>query len=347
MKETILNIAQKYLRYIRRSGPNNVGGPCPFHKEGLEQRPSFYINLTNGLYFCHSCHARGTLPQFLKHMGASGHVVDTVLEMSREELKDKKPRKVEFYDVTTEHVLNESLLGVFDFCPIPLVEAGYDQKLLKALDIGFDRKQLRITFPIRDLYGTLVGISGRAVTPDAYPRYKVYKSEDILPYAPDDPEVVARYRRYDIKNHYHMWNMHNVYPEAFFGELDTLVVVEGYKACLWCIQNGISNCVAIQGSWLSKQQEALLRRLSATFVLLLDNNKAGRRGSYNTAARLQKYGRTVLVCSYPPEVDEHAQPDDLDAETLLQTLDSAERFNEWRTKPWNSVHRELPPSAST
>ena len=342
MRDAVFDIARKYLRFVRRSGPNNVGGPCPFHKGGQEQKPSFYINLNNGLYFCHSCHARGTLPQFLRQMGASGHVVDAVMEIA----KEHKPRKkTEFFDFKSEQVLNESLLGVFDYCPTPLVDAGFDEKLLQMLDIGFDRKQMRITFPIRDLYGRLVGIAGRTVT-DEMPRYKVYKSEDILAYAPDDPEVVARYRAYDIKSHFHLWNMHNVYPEAFFGGLDTLVIVEGYKACLWCLQNGVGNCVAIQGSWLSRPQEAILRRLRTTFILLLDNNEAGRRGSYNTAARLQKYGRTVLVCEYPLHAETKAQPDDLDQEQLINTLDNAERFNEWRTKPWNAVHKDTRPSGS-
>jgi DNA primase len=276
-------------------------------------------------------------------MGASGQVVDAVLEIAKEQ---PKKRKTEFFNFKTEHVLNESLLGVFDYCPVPLVEAGFDEKLLQQLDIGFDKQQLRITFPIRDLYGRLVGIAGRTVV-DEMPRYKVYKSEDVLPYAPDDPEVEGRYRRYDIKSHYHLWNMHNVYPEAFFGSLDTLVIVEGYKACLWCLQNGIGNCVAIQGSWLSRQQEAILRRLRATFILLLDNNAAGRKGSYIAGARLQRYGRTVLVCEYPRYADEQAQPDDLSQEQLIETLDSAERFNEWRSKPWNAVYRDIRRSDST
>ena len=41
---------------------------------------------------------------------------------------------------------------------------GSDEVLLQKMDIGFDKEYERITFPIRDIYGNLVGINGRTVT---------------------------------------------------------------------------------------------------------------------------------------------------------------------------------------
>jgi len=332
MRDTVRHAAERYLRFVKMSGPNNIGGPCPFHKGGLEKNPSFYIHLDTGVYFCHSCHAKGTFIQFLRAMGSSPEEVDAILELSR-----RQPKRI--YDPSRdtlgrgEIILNEALLGVFEYCPVGLVNDGFDERLLKKLEIGFDLEQQRITFPIRDLYGNLVGISGRTVV-DEFPRYKVYKAHDLVKYAPDIPEVKARYERYDIKNHHFLWNMHNVWPQAFHGALDTVIVVEGYKACIWMLQQDIENVVALQGSRMTMVQERVLSCLGGTVMLFLDNNKAGREGSVDTGARLRRRGLEVLVCSYPEECDERAQPDNLTKPDILGVLDAAEDWHHWRQRPW-------------
>ena len=329
MRDLVYDTAKKHLRFVRMSGPNNIGGPCPFHKEGKEKDPSFYMNLENGLFFCHSCGAKGTFVQFLRRMGAPTALIDATIEIERR--KPRRPRR-KLASGIGEHVLNEGLLGVFQYLPKDLVKQGFDPKLLQKLEVGFDREAMRITFPIRDLLGNLVGISGRYVlTPDRdNPRYKVYKSDDIMRFAPDDPEVQARYRAYDIKSHNFLWNMHNIYPEAFFGDLDTVVVVEGYKACIWMIQQGIDNTVALQGSRMTVAQESLLSRLGRTVILFLDNNKAGLEGTLDAGRRLLKRGLRVLAVTYPRDCDESTQPDNLDQPDILGVLDAAQSWHNWR-----------------
>ena len=328
LRDVVLDSAKKYLRFIRTSGDSNIGGPCPFHKGGQERTPSFYINTQNGLYFCHACGEKGTFAQFLKQMGASAEKVDLVLALAREE-QPKKPRKAA--DLHGDHYLNESLLGVFDYCPIKLVEDGFDEQLLHKLDVGFDKEYERITFPIRDLYGNLVGFSGRTVT-DAYPRYYVYKKQDLKRFCSDKPEDVANYEAYDIKNHDHVWNMHNVFPKLFYGALDTVIVVEGFKACLWMLQQGFENTVALQGSRMTAKQEAILCKFDGNVFFMLDNNKAGKEGTDDAGPRLIKRGQKFWACSYPDTVEEGAQPDNLNQEEIQNSLDMAQSLNEWRSK---------------
>lgn len=329
MRDVVLREAERHLRYIKMSGPDNVGGPCPFHKGGMEKRPSFYINLNTGVFYCHTCKESGTFIQFLKRLNTPSDLIDSIIERSKQEPEYK--RRVKLRTGIGEHVLNESLLGVFQYCPTDLVKEGFDKDLLQKLEVGFDKEQMRVTFPIRDLRGNLVGISGRTVT-GAYPRYKVYKSQDFLKYAPDDEATKARYRAYEIKNHDHLWNMHNVYPSAFFGELDTLIIVEGYKACIWLLQQGIDNVIALQGSSLTNTQSELIGRLNVTIILFLDNDQAGKDGTYTTGYWLRKRGLKVLVAGYPDWCDEHAQPDNLEQPEILDVLDTAEDWHYWRTK---------------
>ena len=329
MQDIIYKEVERRLRFVRVSAKNDASGPCPFHKGGTEKNPSFYINLDTGLFYCHACKAKGTFIQFLKRFDAPAAMIDAVMEL-RGRQEWRKPRQKLGAGIG-EHVLNEALLGVFQYCPTDLVEDGFDEKLLQRLEIGFDKNKMRITFPIRDIYGSLVGISGRSVTGE-WPRYKVYKSQDLLEYAPDDPQVIARYRTYDIKNHNHLWNFHNVYPSAFFGDLDTVIVAEGYKACTWLIQNGFENAVALQGSSLTWAQEQLLGRLDATIILFLDNDQAGKEGTFNAGWALRRNGHRVLAVSYPDGCDERTQPDDLDKPALLDAIDAAEDWHFWRKK---------------
>lgn len=338
MREVVLETAKQYLRYVRPSGEDNLGGPCPFHKGGTERKPSFYMSLTRGVFYCHACGIRGTFKQFLKLVGMSGNAIDSLMrDVKPEDPEDRRRRMLKDNLNQTEHVLNEGLLGVFQFCPKSLVDAGFDKRLLQRLEVGFDKKNQRIIFPLRDLDGNLAGLVGRTVV-DEYPRYKVYKRDDILPFASDDPETQVRYRQYDIKSHNFLWNAHNVYPKAFFDDLQAVIVVEGYKACIWVLQQEIDNVVALQGSRMTWAQERILTRLNATIILLLDNNNAGRAGSFDTGRRLFKAGMKVLVCSYPDWCAAEMQPDNLDKDELMAVLDAAEPFHRWRTR-WETTRQ--------
>ena len=330
MKEFIYKQVVKHLRYVRPSGPNNIGGPCPFHKGGEEKKPSFYVNTKTGLYYCHACNVKGTFSDFLRLMGVPNYIINTQLELEEEYQKSipVKLKKIPHRDFRKgEYFVDEAILGIFNKCPTGLLTAGFDKQLLQQLEIGFDNDEMRITFPIRDLYGRLVGISGRTVI-DEFPRYKVYKAHNYQKYE-SEPGQIVNYD-YDIKNHNFLWNMHRIYHEALSGEIDTIIIVEGYKACIWLIQHGYPNTVALQGSKLSKIQELILSDLDCTFILLLDNNEAGKKGALETGRRLKACGFKVKACTYPEHYDENAQPDNLTQPELIGVIDAAINWHTWR-----------------
>jgi DNA primase len=334
VRSVVESLADQYLKWWKpTSDGKNINGACPFHHESTEG--AFYMSTETGLWICHGCQARGSLSMFLKEVNAPARVRTTVMEQVGPSLRKRERPLLARKDQFKNHMpLSEALLGIFDYCPVDLVEAGFDKQLLRKYEVGFDKDALRITFPIRNHLGVLMGIAGRTVVGEK-PRYKIYKEEDLLRFS-------DRYKGYDFHKKNFLWNYHNVYPFAFHGDLNVVYVVEGYKAALWMIQNGFPSTVALMGTYLSEMQRALLQRLAADIYVLLDNTELARKGEYDLGRRLRA-GNRVFVCSYPDDCIGGEQPDDLTTEELRTSINEAESFNRWRKQYERSRPRAASP----
>jgi DNA primase len=323
VNDVVRDLANTYLKWWKETSDHkNIQGACPFHQESTEG--AFYMNLDNGLFICHSCRTSGNLFTFLKEVGAPSRKREAILDLVKDQLADRPKKKAEPRDFFKGLMpLNESILGVFDFCPTSLLDAGFEKKVLAAHDIGFDKDYQRITFPIRNHLGVLYGISGRTVTGDN-PRYLFYKEVDLL-------RLSAHYRGYDFQKSQFLWNMHRVYSPAFHGDVDRIYIVEGFKAALWMIQNGAWNTVALMGTYLSAVQQRLLQRTACELVLFLDNTVDAQKGVFEAGERLRRSNH-VAVCRYPRDQDDGAQPDDLPPETITEVINNPETFTTWRRK---------------
>jgi DNA primase len=321
VSSVIESLADQYLKWWRRSSDGkNIYGACPFHHESTEG--AFYMSTENGLFICHACQARGSLSTFLKEIGAPSRIRTAVMDSVGPALIRKDKPSLATKDQFENHMpLSEGILGIFDFCPTLLIDAGFDKKILQTHEVGFDKGANRITFPLRNHLGVLMGLAGRTVVGEK-PRYKIYKEKDFLRFS-------AKYKGYDIQKKNFIWNFHNVYPKAFHGEVNAVYVVEGYKAALWLIQHGYINTVALMGTYLSDMQRALLQRLSADIYVFLDNTDSARKGVCDAGDSLRN-GNKVFVCEYPARCLDGEQPDSLTAEELKTVITEAESFNTWR-----------------
>ena len=324
----IYSIAQTYLRKVRPSGPENVMAICPFHVKAdgsPEQHPSFAMSLVNGLWFCHACQEKGNLYTFLTGVGLTREQIDLHHSLTIEGARKNLP---EAFDpaqpkVYTDSPIPESLLGVFDYCPLELLRDGFTEQTLQRFEVGFDMTHYRVTYPIRDLTGKLMAISGRTVV-NSWPKYKIYDKEFPCWGIP------AR-EMWDKKGA--LWNAHRVYPELFFqSQPETLVVVEGFKACMWVWQAGIKNVVALLGTYLSNEQRWIIERMGAPVYLFLDNNWPGIKGTRKCAEQLKNSTR-LLVIEYPDRLrdDEEAQPDNLTPEEIWEQKSKAVNYFDWKT----------------
>lgn len=327
VSDEVLQVAHQYLRRVSKSGPDDVMALCPFHrKDGREERtPSFAMSLSKGLFFCHSCQAKGNLRTFFK-----------LLELSPEDIAYKyavlldavdknippppDPTKPKAFELEP---LEERILGLFDYCPTALLDAGFAMTTLKHFEVGYDSWHQRITYPIRDLPGKLVAISGRTVV-GALPRFKIYDKEYPTWGVPAQKS---------LNKSAILYNADKVYPETYFSRPDQtyVVVVEGFKACMAVWQAGIRNVVALLGNWVSDDHLWIFERMGAPITLFLDNNFAGQNGTYNGGAKLAK-SMQVNVASYPHRLRGHkdAQPDSCTPNEIIEAIQGASSYYCWR-----------------
>jgi len=281
------------------------------------------MNLSTGHWVCFSanCGESGSLHWFLYKLGLRREQVDR--ELSGIQFAEKKTSRQQLAALRKEpEYIPEYVLGAYDACPKSLLDAGFDIDLLSRHDVGFDRGHSRITFPIRDYLGRLAAISGRATEDWMIPRYKVYEKSDLGDSV--SPGYVPENRR-------HLYGFHDVFPSRFYSTDEThpLLIVEGFKACLWCRQGGLPHTVALMGSSLSPPQRMLLHRLKGPYYIMLDHEPGknrpdgyGRCASIRIAEHLSSAGR-VHICDYPTGKPDGTSPDDLTKEELATAIKDA------------------------
>jgi hypothetical protein len=307
----------------------------------MEKSPSFSVNVEMGVFHCFTCHVAGTIPTMLTMLGVPAATVEQeigpVREAIRQNVENRKIARQAKYQTSNpfraQNILSEALVGGFNWCPTSLVNLGFDPQWLQFLQVGVDNRNRRITYPVRDIYGNLAGFVGGRTDPSQEPKYLVYKGrrtgfDGSIVHSEYGLWFEEEYPDYDFRNHDYLWNYDKVYPRLFFGkEVETLVIVEGFKACIWSLQCGYRNTVALMGSSMSERQRELLLRVRSNIVLFLDNNEAGWEGTHKIGNTLQKAVPTVWVARYPNGA---SQPDDLDHQSVWSAIGTSIPFRNWK-----------------
>lgn len=322
---SVEEVITPFLRQARPTGSDGIRATCPL----CDHERTFLVSASRGTFVCFACQERGGLPKLFLKMGMSRGEVDRRLEGVHFEQQQRR------FSLSGNHnILPEYVLGAFDQLPRPLIRAGFTEETLKKHDVGFDRKRMRITFPIRDYLGRLVAVSGRAY-PTGSPRYLVYESafRDIVP-------------GYTPTNRDHLYGMDTVYAKKYHNPQNDapVILLEGYKGCLWMRQLGYEMAVALQGYSLTLAQETVLRRLRGQKFIFLDNEegkaKAGPKGfaALQIANRLVKSG-PVRICVYPPEMKEGTSPDDLTKPQAERILKQAQTISQVKLGMYHGLRR--------
>ncbi len=172
-----------------------------------------------------------------------------------------------------------------------LTKKDYDTK--KLLDIGlvndvngkiYDMFSRRITFPLWDKDGNIVGFSAR-----------IYRGEkDVSKYMNSRESKI-------FKKGETLYNYHNA-RDAIKRE-KKVIVVEGFMDAIRISASGIKNVVALQGTAMTKEQITLLKKLRSKVILCLDNDSAGELATVNNGEELVKNDIETLVIRLSGEKD--------------------------------------------
>ena len=340
MRDFVTEVANEHLNRVRVKS-EYLSAACPFHKGGQEAKPSFWINLLTGKWGCFTCETSGSsLKWFFIELGIRSASLDARLEYAEQfaehdkEIHKAKTQKKQRADFRGESTLPEALLGVFDWLPEDLIDQGFTKETLKDHNVGYDQRTDRITFPIRDLHGDLIGISGRSTMIGANPKYMVYRGRttdlDGKENLGELGEWYPDYSNEGVRDH--LWGMDKCFNRIFMNEskIEELIVVEGFKARMWVDQHDWLGVVALMGAGMSPTQERIIRKLGVPTFVFLDNNEPGRRGSERVCQRLAVSTFPVYEISYPEHCDETAQPDDLNDQELEETLNNSRRVGGYR-----------------
>lgn len=177
----------------------------------------------------------------------------------------------------------------WQFITPTLIEMGFYQvssnlgmvKTSKGANYDFLRN--RITFPILDINGNLIGISGRA-HPD---------SDEAKYLNPSDSLVYKKSNTW--------YGLHAA--KDAIRQQDKAYILEGYGDVITSHKVGIINSVCACGTSVSDVQAKILLRYTKHIVLLLDGDDAGIRAADKMINMFLSYGAKVSIVILPDNKD--------------------------------------------
>ncbi len=166
-----------------------------------------------------------------------------------------------------------------------MLAAGLIQRSQKRPGSHYDRFRGRITFPVRDHRGRVVGFGARAMGADAKPKYLN---------SPEGELYTKSRTLYGIDR-----------ARGPIARGGRAVVVEGYTDVIALHQAGIEETVAVMGTAITPDQLKLLGGYAEEVVLALDADRAGREAMLR-AQRVAGAGRLRLLVAPMPEGEDPA-----------------------------------------
>jgi DNA primase len=169
------------------------------------------------------------------------------------------------------------------FSEAELLAAGLVQRSEDRPGSVYDRFRRRITFPLCDKRGRVLGFGARTMS-----------SEDRAKYLNSaDGEVYHKGR--------HLFGTH--LARAHAAKAGSVVLCEGYTDVIAAHQAGVRQCVGLMGTALTDEQVAELARLAPTVVLALDADGAGQEAMMKAARVAAKQRFELRVAALPPGSD--------------------------------------------
>lgn len=168
----------------------------------------------------------------------------------------------------------------------------------------------RITFPLCDDKGHIVGYSAR-----------IYRSEELAKYINTKETYI--YKKGDF-----LYNYHLAREEA--KRLGKLIIVEGQMDAIRIYINGVKNVVALMGTALTNEQVNLIKALRCSVILALDGDSAGATATLKNGEILIKAGINVEVVRISLKKDPDEYILSYGIESYMKNVDNAISFFDFK-----------------
>jgi len=276
---------------------------CPFHNDTT---PSFGINLDDGRWVCRAYCGQGNLVQLVsKTLKIPLTEAFQWLTRSGSHLKSISSETMVLKLQNPEADKHQSVPFDFDGRRVPkfIVDRGFSLSELKRWHMSYDPDTGAAVLPLDGWY--------------------------IKRNPPGDP----------LKYYYptEMPKSRLLFGLDMVGEGTTLTVVEGPLDAIWMHQKGYRDTVSIMGMSLSPSQADIINKRFTDVTLFLDNDPAGRAGTYNAIPKLKC---RVTVATLPLGVkDPPEATDEQIAEAMATKLTSLEWIIRTMTVRSNDAER--------
>jgi len=330
----VVDIVSRYVT-LSKSG-QNFKGLCPFHSE---KTPSFSVSPTRQMFHCFGCGVGGDALTFLmKREGLDfieavselAHQTGVSIPKPSKGNPDyrsssERERYEQMYAVTAswfQQNLQASDLG--KEARQYLENRGIASSVLEEFEIGYAEYQWNGLSSHLEKKGFTPGEvlqSGLVVTKETtgsspnqrFPYYDRFRDRIMFPIANSRDRIVAFGGR--SLNDQGIPKYLNSPETSFFskgrtlygmdkarkaaGQLDRLILVEGYFDVMALSQAGINNVVAPLGTAITSEHVQTIRRIAKTVVLLFDGDTAGVKAVLRTLDLFLNTGLTVKVMVLP------------------------------------------------
>lgn len=335
-KVDIVDIVGERIPLVAKG--KNFFGVCPFHDDS---NPSMCVSREKQIYTCFSCHATGNVFTFLmnyEHMDFKEvlkYLGDRVgIDTGNIHIAKKNTKYDKYYDAyklslkyyqnnlnssigkeakdylanrkITEKIIKEFEIGLSldkrDDLTTLLQKKDNDLVSLNRIGLSTDKYDIyseRIMFPLYDTNGRVVAFSGR-----------IYKEKDLKDKTKNkylNTKETDIFKKGQLLYHYHI-------AKEECRKAHSVIVMEGFMDVIRASTIGINNTVALMGTALTKEQIALLRRLSNNIILCLDGDDPGQKAMLSIGNNLLEQGIEVKIIKLP-------NPDDPDTYILKNGKD--------------------------
>lgn len=302
--EDILNELVRQLRlnnipYIQKMRPthSDIQISCPYHKGGLERRPSAGVRRSDGLFHCLACGETHSIQEVIGHCFGEDEVAasfgwrwllknfatieveerqDVELDLERNQ-DNRKYRSagnsnsdgnlcIDDIDSSDKKYVGRDELESYRYYHSYWTKRGItDENIIELFDLGYDPKTKCITFPVRDQKGNCLFVARRSV----HTKYFNYPAGSEKP-------LYGLYEIYQVT--------HNI---------EDIIVCESMIDALTAWQYG-RYAVALNGLGSESQFEDLRKLPCRHLILATDNDDAGMQAR----ERIRKKVTNKIITEY-------------------------------------------------